>query len=385
MFTFIKVCLFCFTCMQISYSTPEIRKINPPKLGLSHQGQKIIAYRPMRKGSPRIEIEHLGNKIIAHNYGHGGSGWTLGPGSVQYIIAQLCREIAAKEISTNERITVIGAGIIGQLSALELLAKGYNNILIVAPDFTDTTSHNAGGLLAPVSMDNDPKIQKLIDEMVMISYKVYGDIAKGQHAYIKNGCRFMPSYFETRQESGLTPLVEAGLLSPAKDVVLDFQNGVRRAMVSYDDNLFIDTANLMVEIEKILRSKGVVFQQRMVHNIQDLQDRIIVHASGFGAKKLVNDHNMVSVQGHLIMLEDQNPADLEYMILVYFAKGKTIKGYPIKRSFYIFPKTVINNTNSNNVGVIGGTFVEVEKEQNEPHKEEFITMLNQARDFYFKQ
>ncbi len=36
--------------------------------------------RPFRVGGPQVEAEEIGGKRILHNYGHGGSGWTLGWG-----------------------------------------------------------------------------------------------------------------------------------------------------------------------------------------------------------------------------------------------------------------------------------------------------------------
>lgn len=45
------------------------------------------------------------------------------------------------------------------------------------------------------------------------------------------------------------------------------------------------------------------------------------------------------------------------MILVYFGEGKTKSGLKVKRSFYQFPKRLPQNP-INDVGVIGGTFIE---------------------------
>src|SRR5262245_56902897 len=49
------------------------------------QTDRIIALtvctRPYRAGGARIETERLGRKTIVHNYGHGGSGWSLSWGS----------------------------------------------------------------------------------------------------------------------------------------------------------------------------------------------------------------------------------------------------------------------------------------------------------------
>jgi D-amino-acid oxidase len=41
--------------------------------------------RPFREGGPRIEAETIEGKLLVHNYGHGGSGWTMAPGSAEQV------------------------------------------------------------------------------------------------------------------------------------------------------------------------------------------------------------------------------------------------------------------------------------------------------------
>ncbi|MCR6658623.1 MAG: hypothetical protein NVV72_04495 [Asticcacaulis sp.] len=36
-----------------------------------------VCLRPFRAAGPRIESETVGRKQVIHNYGHGGSGWSL--------------------------------------------------------------------------------------------------------------------------------------------------------------------------------------------------------------------------------------------------------------------------------------------------------------------
>ncbi|MGA9826268.1 MAG: FAD-dependent oxidoreductase, partial [Methylocystis sp.] len=76
---------------------PEVRKIKPPKLEASHLGKKILCHRPMRRGSPNMSVKGNNNKVIAHNYGHGGSGWTLAPGSASYVNDMLLASEYAKD------------------------------------------------------------------------------------------------------------------------------------------------------------------------------------------------------------------------------------------------------------------------------------------------
>ena len=81
------VCLATLLVMipLLSVADIEVRKITPPNLETTHLGRKILCHRPMRHGSPNMSVEKKDGKIIAHNCGHGGSGWTLGPGSAVYV------------------------------------------------------------------------------------------------------------------------------------------------------------------------------------------------------------------------------------------------------------------------------------------------------------
>ncbi len=357
----------------------EIRKITPPKLDAAHLGEKILCHRPMRHGSPNMSIEQKGGKVIAHNYGHGGSGWTLGPGSVDYVNNLLLNSEYATDLTKDTPITIIGAGALGLFTAYDLTQKGFTNITIVAEKFTGLASHNAGGLLAPVSMDNDAKVQGIIDQTGIDAYKFYASIARREHAHFKTGATIVPAYFASRQDSGLEPYV-GKVMQPAKEVRLDFGNGTTRDMVAYDDGIFIDTSKMMAELTDYLKSQNINFVQKRVHAFADLEGKFIINCAGLGAAALNHDERMLSVQGHLIMLKDQNPRDLQHMIVVYFDEDKTQSGQKIKRSFYMFPKH-LSGTDANDVGVIGGTFIEGATSAT-PNNEEFDIMLENARKFY---
>jgi D-amino-acid oxidase len=36
-----------------------------------------VCLRPFRATGPRMDVEKVGDKTVVHNYGHGGSGWSL--------------------------------------------------------------------------------------------------------------------------------------------------------------------------------------------------------------------------------------------------------------------------------------------------------------------
>lgn len=356
----------------------EVRTITPPRLDTAHLGERIHCYRPMRKGTPNMSIESVGKQLIVHNYGHGGSGWTLAPGSAKHVVDLFTASEKAKFIQSSSSIHIIGAGVLGLFTAYELIQRGYNNINITAASFDNLTSHNAGGLLAPVSMDNNPEMQSVIDKIGINAYRFYASLAIGKQEHFSAGAKIMPAYFENRNESGLEPYV-GKVMKPAKDVILDFGNGTQRKMVSYDDGIFIDTAVMMQSLHQYLEGK-VKFEQKKVEAYSDISSSLVFDCSGLGARTLNNDKEMVPVQGHLIMLKDQIPANLQSMILVYFAKAKTTSGQEVKRSFYIFPKHMPGSGN-NDVGVVGGTFIEGSSPDT-PNDEEFEILINNACKFY---
>lgn len=359
-------------------AAPEVRRITPPKLDEARLGKRILCYRPMRRGSPRMSVEAQGDMLVVHNYGHGGSGWTLAPGCAQYAVDLAEASPRGASLSKTTPITVVGGGVIGLFTAYELARRGYSNLTVMAASFDDLTSHNAAGLLAPVSMDNEPSLQKVIDKIGIDAYRFFAQVAKGTQSDIRKGALISPSYFDNREESGLEPYV-GQVMQPAKDVVLDFGNGTRRPMVVYDDGIFLDTAVLMNELTAHLKPR-VRFVTREVTDLATVGARVVFNCTGLGAGKLSRDEAVVSIQGHLVMLKDQVPADLQSMILVYFNDGTTASGQKVKRSFYIMPKH-LPGTGVNDVGVVGGTFIEGATPAT-PNEDEFAIMMNAARRFY---
>ncbi len=77
-----------------------------PTPDLNRQGliRLVAGLRPYRRGSVRLEAE-LGDPLLVHNYGHGGSGFTLSWGCAQEVLEM----IGSREGS----VAVVGAGAIG--------------------------------------------------------------------------------------------------------------------------------------------------------------------------------------------------------------------------------------------------------------------------------
>lgn len=101
---------FLFLCI-FSLLKAEVRHLTPPKLGEGHIGKKIVCYRPMRHPFPNLSAEKMGSKTVIHNYGHGGCGWSIAPGCVEY------STFLMGDVSLDTPIAVVGAGCIGLMTA----------------------------------------------------------------------------------------------------------------------------------------------------------------------------------------------------------------------------------------------------------------------------
>src|SRR3978361_1008404 len=56
-------------------------RLNPIRAHEDRIFRITVCLRPFRAQGPRIEAERVGDKVVVHNYGHGGSGWSLSWGS----------------------------------------------------------------------------------------------------------------------------------------------------------------------------------------------------------------------------------------------------------------------------------------------------------------
>ena len=98
-----------------SIATPHAPALQlaPVRMSLDRVTRLTVCTRPFRPLGPRLETEKIGEKTVVHNYGHGGSGWSLSWGSASLA--------TGKVLETGERdVAVIGAGAIGLTTALQL-------------------------------------------------------------------------------------------------------------------------------------------------------------------------------------------------------------------------------------------------------------------------
>ena len=93
--------------------------IIPIRADLDRIFRITVCLRPFRSAGPRQDVERLGEKTVIHNYGHGGSGWSLSWGSADVVIRR------AVEASPGlAECAVLGCGALGMTAALTAQRMG---------------------------------------------------------------------------------------------------------------------------------------------------------------------------------------------------------------------------------------------------------------------
>ena len=78
-----------------------------------------VCLRPFRAAGPRLDVERVGDKTVVHNYGHGGSGWSLSWGSADVVVRR-----AMEAVPGGREVAVIGCGALGLTAALTAQRMG---------------------------------------------------------------------------------------------------------------------------------------------------------------------------------------------------------------------------------------------------------------------
>ena len=89
-------------------------------------------------------METIGDTRVVHNYGHGGSGWSLSWGSSTLAVSR------AMETSPRE-VAVIGCGALGLTSAIAAQQAGARVTIYARELLPDTRSARATGSWTPDS------------------------------------------------------------------------------------------------------------------------------------------------------------------------------------------------------------------------------------------
>ena len=292
----------------------------PPLRPIEARPERIIAInvctRPFRAMGPRIEAERLGAKTVVHNYGHGGSGWSLSWGSAAIAVqlAQATRE---------RRIAVIGCGAIGLTTALVAQRAGLRVRIYAKERPPEVRSFNATGVWSPDSRictaeHATPEFERRWEAMARSSFRTYQTLLgladspiEWRDGYILSDTPFDQPTRHGDDREPAYPELERRRLGDLKWPIVTLEAGQHPFHVPfarrYTQLTFNISAYSRLLMDDFLRLGGEIETREFESPRQfaALREKTLVNCTGYGARALLGDETIVPVRGQTARLIPQ--------------------------------------------------------------------------------
>lgn len=308
-----------------------------------------VCLRPFRAAGPRLDTEEVGRKLVVHNYGHGGSGWSLSWGS---------GTIAVRKAMANSprEIAVIGCGALG-LTAAILAQEAGAKVTIYARDLLpDTRSARATGSWTPdsriaLTSAVAPDFPALWEEMARISFKTYRRYLGLPGNPVEWTDRYNLSDLTLDEQAARhapDPLGFASYSDRIADLVPRWQT-IPQSQTPFPTPTVRRTTQMQFNIADYghtlmsdFRAAGGKFVRAEFHSLADiahLKERVVINCTGYGARDLCRDNSIVPVRGQIGWLIPQPEVNYGFFyngvsilsrrdgIVVQVLEGGDMRGY----------------------------------------------------------
>lgn len=288
-------------------------KFRLPKVKVSEDRviKETVGLRPFRMSGPRIESQELGNKTIVHNYGHGGSGWSLSWGTA-LIASELVQQTQQKQIA------VMGCGVVGLATARTLQQRGHEVTIYTKESYPNITSAMATGTWSPTSRlihptKVTPEFAALYQKACTHSYRTFQRLlGLNQVVDWMDNYRVHSSNPRNERVGDYSDDLRSKLAMPdfyPKSVVLARkENPFKYPMVSRNPTtIFNIPSYLKMMRDDFLLAGGKIeiktFQKP--DDVDALPQKCIVNCTGLGAQEIFGDEELMPVSGQLCFLIPQ--------------------------------------------------------------------------------
>ena len=269
-----------------------------------------VCTRPFRAQGPRLDTEQIGSKFVVHNYGHGGSGWSLSWGSSGVAVR--------KAMASGERdIAVIGCGALGLTSAL-LLQRAGARVTIYAKDLPpNVRSSLASGLWTPDSRicleeNATPAFKQLWEQMTRSSFQTYQNFLGLSGTPVE----FIDQYFVSDEPAALRRRgvtdgrprfadLQRELVPDLMTQGTDFAPGSHSLGARYlrrNSLMMFNLASYQRLLLGDFGANGGKIEIAEFHTPDDfakLREKTLINATGYGARALFGDQSLTPVRGQL--------------------------------------------------------------------------------------
>ncbi|WP_209329317.1 FAD-dependent oxidoreductase [Lunatimonas salinarum] len=296
-----------------SYKNYHIHsRLKLPKVKVSEDRviKETVGLRPFRLSGPRVESQQLGNKTIVHNYGHGGSGWSLSWGTAM-IAAELVQQTKAKQVA------VMGCGVVGLATARTLQQKGHEVTIFTKDTYPNITSAMATGTWSPTSRlvhpsKVTPEFADMYQKACTHSYKTFQRLLGLNHVVdwmenyrIHSGEERRSDYADELRSKLVTPEVDfypKAVQLPRKENPFKYPTVSRSPTTIFNIPAYLK----MLRDDFLLAGGKIEIKTFMKpEDVDALPHKCVVNCTGLGAQEIFGDEELMPVSGQLCFLIPQ--------------------------------------------------------------------------------
>ena len=289
-----------------------------------------VCLRPFRAAGPRTDVEHVGDKVVVHNFGHGGSGWSLSWGAADVAVRK-AREAAA---GTRD-VAVIGCGALGLTAAITAQRTGLRATIFAKERPPYVRSSRATGVWSPdsriaLTAAAAPEFGAEWEAMARTSFAMYQSYLGMPGSPIEWTDSYFLSDTPPAEGSGERQEASARPAAPAEDSAThhdfaryesriaditpglqDLPEGTHPFPTKYarrTSRLTFNVADYSRQLMNDFLIGGGTIETREFQSPQEVASvpqKVIINCPGYGGRKLWSDESIVPVRGQIAWLIPQ--------------------------------------------------------------------------------
>ncbi|MDP3518522.1 MAG: FAD-dependent oxidoreductase [Pseudohongiella sp.] len=290
-----------------------------------------VCTRPFRPQGPRIEHERIGRKDVVHNYGHGGSGWSLSWGTGQ-IAVEMAKAHGRKDLA------VVGCGAIGLTTALVAQQAGLKVTIYAKERPPYVSSHRATGSFTPdsriVSLQFASDFARQWETMARHSFRrfqsflgVSSNPIEWRDMYSLSDVPFGSPRPVVHSPEPPYPPFERDLL---RDITPQWHSVASHPFpvphVQRRPALIFNIAEYTRLLMADFFANGGVMETFVLQDKRDfaaIHERTIINCTGYGARALLADDSIIPVRGQTAKLIPQPALDYGF-----YYSARRVSVYP---------------------------------------------------------
>ena len=292
--------------------------ITPIRADVDRIFRITVCLRPFRAPGPRLDVERVGDKVVVHNYGHGGSGWSLSWGSADVVVKK-----AIDAANGSKDVAVVGCGALGLTAAITAQRLGLKVTIYAKERPPFVRSSRATGSWTPgsriaLTSAAAPEFAARWEAMARTSFAMYQSYLGMPGNPVEWTDRYILSDPEPEQGSSQPRQGEkhdfAHYESRLADIEPHFQelpagtHPFPTKYVSRTSSLTFNVADYSRQLLNDFLIAGGTIETREFHSPQELVElpqRVVINCTGYGARQLWSDESVVPVRGQIAWLIPQ--------------------------------------------------------------------------------